>query len=211
MAELLEKYALQNLEQEVSETDPFTVARYEQFHRFMPKGARTVLDIGANTGRGGQRLAELNPAYELTALDCVQSRLDALPKAYSRSICGLSTEIPAPDRTFDAVVAGEFLEHLYPADVDPTLCEMQRVLKIRGRLLMTTPNPGYVRLRLTDGSVYGLSHLIQHWPDVLTQRLRSHGFSRVRVYGSGKMSRYLGYYFPVGALYGSYLIVGDKV
>ena len=210
MSDSLQKYASQNLEQHISESDPFTVERYEQFHAFMPKGARAILDVGANTGRGGQRLAELD-GYEITALDCVQSRLDALPKSYHSAICGLTNTIPADDRSFDAVLAGEFLEHLYPSDVDPTLCEFQRVLKIGGRLLMTTPNPDYIRLKLGGGTVYGVSHLTQHWPHILKNRLALHGFSRVKVYGSGKVSRYLGYYVPAMMLYGSYLIVGDKI
>ena len=145
LSEVLEKYVTQNLKQEVSETDLFTEERYAQFHRFLPRDAKSILDVGANTGRGGQRLAKLDLSYELTALDCVQSRLDALPKCYQQAICGLSNALPAEDESFDAIVAGEFLEHLYPSDVDPTLCEFQRILKVRGRLLMTTPNPDYVR------------------------------------------------------------------
>ena len=210
MTEILEKYVKQNLERPDSDTDPFTRERYVQFHRFLPKDAKTILDVGANTGRGGQRLAELNSVYRITALDCVQSRLDELPKCYCGVICGLSNAIPAEDQSFDAIVAGEFLEHLYPSDVDPTLGEFQRVLKVRGRLLMTTPNPAYFRLWLSGGTVYTVSHLTQHWPGVLKSRLQACGFSRVRIYGSGKMSRYLGYHFPIRALYGSYLIIGDK-
>ena len=45
----------------------------------------------ARTGRGGQQLAKLEPDYQLMALDCVQSRLDVLPKCYGRAICALST------------------------------------------------------------------------------------------------------------------------
>lgn len=126
----LAKYQAYNLEQEFSEEDPFTLDRYEQFHRFMPKGTISILDVGANTGRGGARLVESNPLYQVTALDCVQSKLNELPKCYARSICGLSNKIPAEDYSFDAIVAGEFLEHLYPSDVDPTICEFQRVLKL---------------------------------------------------------------------------------
>ena len=210
MTAIMDKYVSQNLEQQISETDLFTLERYAQFNRFLPVGAKSILDAGANTGRAGQRLAELNPLYELTALDCVQSRLDALPKCYLGAICGLSNPIPADDQSFDAIVAGEFLEHLYPSDVDPTLCEFQRILKVRGRLLMTTPNPAYIRLLLSAGTVYTVGHLTQHWPNVLRTRLEMHGYSHVRIYGSGKASRYLGYYFPLRTLYGSYLITGDK-
>jgi ubiquinone/menaquinone biosynthesis C-methylase UbiE len=210
MSELLEKYVRQNLEQQISESDPFTQERYVQFYRFLPKNSKSILDVGANTGRGGQRLAEFDSGFELTALDCLQSRLDTLPRCYRAAIRGLSNSIPAADQSFDAIVAGEFLEHLYPSDVDLTLCEFQRVLKIGGRLLMTTPNPAYLRLWLTAGTVYTVSHLTQHWPAVLKTRLCMHGFSRIRIYGSGKMSRYLGYFFPLLQLYGSYLIIGDK-
>jgi len=61
MPELQEKYATQNLAQGYSEADPFTRERYVQFHRFMPKHARSILDVGAGTGRGGQELAKLEP------------------------------------------------------------------------------------------------------------------------------------------------------
>jgi SAM-dependent methyltransferase len=140
----------------------------------------------------------------------VQERLDELPEAYREGVYGLSNEIPKDDCVFDAVVAGEFLEHLYPVDVDPTLSELQRVLKIGGRLLLTTPNPYYLKNKIKNESVYAVSHLTQHFPEVLRLRLKLHGFSRVKIYGSGKVSRYLGYYFPFRLVYGSYLITGDK-
>ncbi len=192
MVDLLVKYETQNLAQEVSERDPFTVERYEQFHTYLPKGAIDILDVGANTGRGGVALTKLSNRYRITALDCVESRLNVLPNCYHSSIYGLSNDIPAEDQMFDAIVAGEFLEHLYPSDVDKTLCEFQRLLKVGGRLLLTTPNPHYLRNILTRASVYSTSHLTQHSPKVLKFRLKMHGFSNVRVLGSGKMTRDLG-------------------
>jgi ubiquinone/menaquinone biosynthesis C-methylase UbiE len=211
MLDILDKYETQNLAQGGSESDPFTLERYEQFYAYMPKGAIDILDIGANTGRGGVVLKNLNNSFRITALDCVKSRLNAIPDCYHTTIYGLSNDIPAEDRTFDAIVAGEFLEHLYPSDVDTTLCEFQRVLKIGGRVLLTTPNPYYLRNILTGATIYGTSHLTQHWPKVLKLRLQMHGFSNVRVRGSGKMTRYIGYHVPFLALYGSYLITGDKI
>ena len=210
MADLHEKYEVQNTEQEVSEHDSFTPERYGQFFRHFPRGAQRVLDVGCNTGRGGLRLKEYNPLLEIVGLDCVQSRLDALPDCYAQAAYGLSTHIPFDDRSFDVVVAGEFLEHLYPADVDPTLCEFQRVLKNGGRLLLTTPNPHYLKNKLLGWSVLGTSHLTQHDPRILRLRLQMHGFSHVKLYGSGKVSRYLGRHFPIMAVYGSYLAVADK-
>jgi len=205
------KYEAQNLKQVTSEHDPFTIERYEQFARYIPRGATTLVDVGCNSGRGGARLKSLREEIQIFGLDCVQERLDALPGCYAKGVYGLSTKIPLDDCSIDVIVAGEFLEHLYPADVDPTLCEFQRVLKVGGRLLMTTPNPNYIKNRLSGGSVYdGISHLTQHFPEVLRNTLKAHGFSRVKLRGSGKVSRWLGEHFPFLPMYGSYLIVADK-
>jgi ubiquinone/menaquinone biosynthesis C-methylase UbiE len=210
MISLHERYEFQNAQQDVSESDSFTIERYEQFFRFIPGGTESVLDVGCNTGRGGLRLRELNPNLKLLGLDCVQERLNALPKSYSEGVYGLATDIPLKDQSLDVIVAGEFIEHLYPADVDKTLCEFQRVLKIGGKLLLTTPNPNYIKNKLDKTSVYGVSHLTQHFPKVLQLRLQMQGFSDVKTYGSGKVSRYLGWHFPILAIYGSYLVTASK-
>lgn len=203
-------YEALNLTQPESEHDPFTEDRYRQFYRFLPKGANSVLDIGCNTGRGGSVLKDLDGSLKIYGLDAVRDRLDRLPKnVYEEGVHGYSTKIPNDDDTYDAVVAGEFIEHIYQADVDQTLGEIFRVLKIGGRLLLTTPNPGDIKRKLRGRSILGGAHVSQHFPDTLKLKLRMAGFSRVRVYGSGKVTRYMGNHFPL-FLYGSYLAIGDK-
>jgi ubiquinone/menaquinone biosynthesis C-methylase UbiE len=203
-------YELQNAEQVISEHDDFTPDRYRHFFSLFPAKARRVLDIGCNTGTGGVVLKSLNSKLVITGLDCVERRLAALPAQYSNKIYGLSTDIPADDQSFDVVVGGEFLEHLYPGDVDRTLCEMQRVLAIGGRLLLTTPNPFYLKNRLSHKTIYGVSHLTQHFPKTLALRMMMHGFSNVRTCGTGRVSKYIGRHIPILSLYGSYLAYGDK-
>jgi ubiquinone/menaquinone biosynthesis C-methylase UbiE len=210
MNDLQARYETENKKQEVSEFDSFTIERYEQFGRLLSPAAKRVLDVGCNTGRGGEKLKRENPRLDVYGLDCVKERLNRLPDCYSKGIYGLSTDIPIEDGYFDVIVAGEFLEHLYSRDVDKTICEFQRVLKVGGRLLLTTPNPHYLRNRIFGKTVYGVSHLTQHFPGVLRLRLQMHGFSAVRIFGSGKVSRYLGTRFPIRAVYGSYLIKADK-
>ncbi|MBW4509595.1 MAG: class I SAM-dependent methyltransferase [Scytonematopsis contorta HA4267-MV1] len=201
-----------NAQQLVSERDPFTEERYCQFYRFFPANTRNVLDIGCNTGRGGQVLKHLNKNLEIYGLDCVNERLAKLPKeVYKEGIYGLSTEIPCEDRKFDVVVAGEFIEHIYAIDVDKTIAEIFRVLKIGGRLLLTTPNPLDIKKKFRDESVLNdVCHVSQHFHDALSLKLKMMGFSNIKVYGSGKVTRYLGYHFPLLHVYGSYLAMGDK-
>jgi ubiquinone/menaquinone biosynthesis C-methylase UbiE len=208
---LSEKYELQNSQAGSAEVDVFTPERYQQFFKFLPSSTQTVLDVGCANGRGGETLAKLDSSLELYGFDCVQKRLDALPKCYSKGIHGLSTNIPVDDKFFDVVVSGEFIQCLYPSDIDATLCEFQRILKVGGRLLMTTPNPHCFRNMIDGISLYSHeSQFSKHFPDMLRLRLLMHGFSRVKIYGSGKMSKYFGWYFPVLKVYGSYLILADK-
>jgi SAM-dependent methyltransferase len=204
-------YEALNLSQTESEHDPFTEDRYRQFYRFLPKDAHSVLDIGCNTGRGGRVLKSLDNNLLIYGLDAVRDRLDRLPKnVYEEGVHGYSTKIPNSDNTYDAIVAGEFIEHIYQADVDQTLGEIFRVLKVGGRFLLTTPNPGDIKRKFRGRSVLGGAHVSQHFPDTLKLKLRMAGFSRVRIYGSGKVSRYVGYHFPL-SIYGSYLAIGDKI
>ena len=67
-----------NRGQKLSEIDPFTEGRYEQFVRHLPRDARVVMDVGCNTGRGGVVMKTLRPGLRITGLDCVPERVEAL-------------------------------------------------------------------------------------------------------------------------------------
>lgn len=211
MSDKLTQYASENAAQTVAIHDTYSLERYQQFARHIPDGARTVLDVGCAEGRGGAELKRIRPQLSLLGLDCVEERLAELPESYAKGILGLTTQIPMDDRSCDAIVAGEFLEHLYPSDVDATLCEFQRILSIGGMLLMTTPNPYSLIMRKRRDTVYGVAHLTQHFPEVLKLRLKMHGFSKVRLIGSGKATRHFGEWMPILSVYGSYLIVAEKI
>ena len=205
-------YVALNESQVESEVDPFTATRYKQFAHWFAPNARRVLDVGCNTGRGGTVLKTLRPELEVVGLDLLQSRLDRLPKnVYGGVLCGSATAMPCDDECFDAVVAGEFIEHIPGHDASKFLQEAFRVLRMHGTLALTTPNPGDLKLRLRGGSNLGGSHVSQHHPEAMRLQLMMAGFNRVRIRGSGKVSWYLGTRVPYVNLYGSYMAVGCKV
>jgi predicted SAM-dependent methyltransferase len=123
----------------------------------------------------------------------------------------LSTGIPVSTASFDAVVAGEFIEHLAYADVLPTLAEFRRVLRPGGRALMTTPNPDSLRIKVTRGTMLGGAHLSAHYPKQLAQMMTEVGFRSPAWCGSGKSSTFVGERFPLFDVYGSYLIWADHL
>jgi len=208
------EYILQaNRERASAQSDPFTRERYRQMAGFLPRrdGLR-ILDVGSGVGRGGGEVKRLLPSARLTGLDCVPERVESLPKdLYEVGVCSFSHEIPLPMHSFDAIVAGEFVEHIPPQDVDRSLAEFQRLLVPGGVLVLTTPNPRYLRNVLTNYSIYqDPAHLIQHYPDCLRWRLRCLGFRGIKIRGCGKVTRYLGPHFPWLNVYGSYLISAVK-
>jgi SAM-dependent methyltransferase len=207
------KYAEINYGYDVRDVDSFTPNRYRQFFRHLNLSDQSMIaiDVGCNSGVGGQVLKQLAPQIQLLGLDCVPDNLEKLShEVYNHKICSDSTSIPLEDSSVQRIVSGEFIEHLYEADVEKTLHEFLRILEPGGRLLLTTPNPNYLILKLKGQSVIGGSHVSEHPAQDLRTRLEKIGFINLHILGSGKVSNYLGENFPLLALYGSYLLIADK-
>jgi 2-polyprenyl-3-methyl-5-hydroxy-6-metoxy-1,4-benzoquinol methylase len=105
-----------------------------------------VLDAGCGTGRHLRALAKL-PGLTIVGIDrnekdtekALQSLLQ-MPDALSRDYRVLTADIsalPFDDGTFECVICSEVLEHI--ADHEKALGEVVRVLKPRGRLVVSVP------------------------------------------------------------------------
>ena len=201
-----------NEQQTWSETDTFALERYSQFVRHMPTHGTHVLDVGCNTGRGGQRIKQHCPHLKLYGIDLVEDRIRRIPPGiYDHLLADSATTLPFADASFDTIVAGELVEHI-PADELPSMLrEFHRVLRPGGRLLLTTPNPHSYLVNLRKHDMYAdPSHINIMAVSVLSGHLNQAGFASTRVTGSGKVSRHLGERFPLFNVYGSYLTVSQK-
>jgi methionine biosynthesis protein MetW len=69
--------------------------------------------------------------------------------------------LPYEDNFFDIVVAGEIIEHIF--DTDLFLTEIRRVLKLGGKLLISTPNVASLGRRLL--LLFGASPLVELSPN----------------------------------------------
>src|SRR5262245_38370968 len=113
------------------------------FLRHIPGGAR-VLDAGC----GRSLFTEIRPHWPFTivAADVEHDLLRERKAQFEdvRWVVAPAWPLPFADASFQAVFAGELIEHL----VDPAqgLAEFQRVLQPGGALILTTPN----RLRLAN-------------------------------------------------------------
>src|SRR2546427_581269 len=106
-------------------------------------GGRRVLDAGCGSGYGADLL--VREAREVLGIDISDDAIDYARRHYradnlrfERASC---LEIPAPDGSFDLVMAFELIEHL--ADWQAFLREVRRVLAPGGQFLVSTPNQRY--------------------------------------------------------------------
>lgn len=145
--------------------------------------AERVLDLGCGTGDLAADMA--SAGARVTGADVAQAALDRArrrhPELDLRRIA-LDGPLPFADGEFDAVWSSEVIEHV--ADTARWLSEVRRVLAPRGRVLLTTPSHG--RLRLLAGGIERYSqpvgdHLHLYTARSLRELLSDFGFGEVEV------------------------------
>jgi 2-polyprenyl-3-methyl-5-hydroxy-6-metoxy-1,4-benzoquinol methylase len=163
--------------------------------RFLLDGVRPgerVLDVGCGEGRFAAELARAG--VEVVAIDVAEEPLRRARELYPEldlRLVGGAGGWPAPDAGFDAVWAGEVIEHV--ADTAAWLSQLRRTLRPGGRLLLSTPAHGPLRrLRLAISERAFADHfdplgdhLHFYTRRMLARLLEEFGFERVRVAAAG--------------------------
>ena len=206
-------YEEKNLLQTWSETDSFTVERYNQFCRHINNTSGTILDVGCNTGRGGATLKNRMPSAKIFGLDVVETRIHQIPgNIYEKVIYTSLMDLDnGYDHFFDYIVAGEVIEHIAPGEIGSFIDTLYRILRPGGMIIITTPNPNALLVKLGRTSVYNdPSHLSIMDSKLLSAKLSRSAFKNIKVLGSGKATRYLPENFPLLLPFGSYLIKANK-
>jgi 2-polyprenyl-3-methyl-5-hydroxy-6-metoxy-1,4-benzoquinol methylase len=129
-----------------------------------------VLEFGAGTGTLIRRLTEQGCAGTLTGADLLP-RPQGIPDRVGWIQADLNAPLPCPDRSFDAIISTEVIEHL--ENPRAVFREFSRLLKPGGRLLLTTPNQESIR-SLAALIVRGhfVAFLDESYPAHLTALLR---------------------------------------
>ncbi len=146
-----------------------------------------VLDLGCGAGDLTAELARIGARP--TGVEVAQAAIDrarARHPGLEFVLAPLDGALPSDDGAFDVVWASEVIEHV--ADTARWLSEVRRVLRPRGRLLLTTPN--HSRLRLLVGGIERYSeplgdHLHLYSARSLRQVLTEFDFSAIEIRGLG--------------------------
>jgi len=102
-------------------------------------GGETILDAGCGNGRFMESILKSSPNLKIKGLDFSESEIKtAREKNLDVLQADFEKGIPLSKETFDFIYAGEVIEHLFNPDF--FLDELNRVLKKKGHILITTPN-----------------------------------------------------------------------
>jgi SAM-dependent methyltransferase len=142
-----------------------------------------ALDLGCGDGRFTGEMARAGA--HVVGVDVAQAALDraaAREPGLDFRLAPIDGPLPLEDNAFDLVWASEVIEHV--ADTARWLSEARRVLVPDGRLLITTPSHG--RLRVALGGVERFSeplgdHLHLYTSASLRRVLEEFGFTGVEV------------------------------
>jgi SAM-dependent methyltransferase len=143
VTDLGERYAEHHRERRAEGEFVFVPERIPLFRAAIGRGKR-VLDLGCRSGALTRHFLEGN---DVVGLDV---DAEALAKAETLGIqpvqANVEDPLPFEDASFDAVVAGELLEHLqFP---DALIAEIARVLRPGGVLVGSVPNAYRLQGRL---------------------------------------------------------------
>ena len=146
-----------------------------------------VLDLGSGDGRFTQEIARMgaNPI----GVDVAQAALARARAGYPEiefRLAPFDGPLPFDDGSFDVVWSSEVIEHV--ADTARWLSEVRRVLVPRGRLLLTTPSHGRLRVALNGIEEFSDplgDHLHLYTRASLTALLGEFGFDEISVRTAG--------------------------
>jgi SAM-dependent methyltransferase len=151
-----------------------------------------VLDAGCGDGIFVAFVRELG--FQVSGIDVSDAAIERAktrcPDADLR-VASLEDQLPFPDATFDAVWCTEVLEHIF--NVHAALAELNRVLLVRGSLILTTPYHGFVKNLLIALSGFDrhfnpeISHIRFFTRATLDRCLRRAGFVPIEWAGVGRM------------------------
>lgn len=148
----------------------------------MPKDTNKVLDIGCSSGVLTAEVAKALPKSKVVGLDSYRDAILFAREKYPNIsfVCADAHKLPFKNHSFDLIICTETLEHV----VDPrkTLLEMKRVLKNKGRAIISMDSGSLMFKTIwffwtkTKGRVWQNAHLHEFNSYILENLIREVGF-----------------------------------
>jgi len=155
-----------------------SVFRYRESISFVPKGS--ALDIGCGNGKFMQAMNSLGWQFEGVEFNPVA--VDACREAGLKVFHGDLQAGAYGDNSFDLITARHVIEHI--PDPENFVCEIARILKKGGRMVIQTPNSKALGRRWFGTNWYANDvprHLVLFNTGNLNMLAERHGLRRIKV------------------------------
>ena len=142
---------------------------------------KKIMDYGCGPGYGSEILSKY--AKKVIGVDIRTKAIDYARRTYQQSnltfqVISPSKPLPFKEKYFDVIISSHVIEHI--PDVNTYLCELKRILKINGKLIISTPNRKF-RL-LPFQKPYNPYHIREYTPKSLKKELKNN-FHTVEIKG----------------------------
>jgi len=161
---------------------------------------KKVLNVGCGNGKFLNK--EFLIKNTVTGIDVSLNALEEARGYYHIPLhADLESGIPVKDEDMDVVIASEVIEHI--VDTDFFLCEVNRILKPEGVLILTTPNVNtplsFMMMLLLDmppyrSARYRAPHVRDFTKRTLRLAIENNGFEIKNYYGTALFIPLLGYF-----------------
>jgi 2-polyprenyl-3-methyl-5-hydroxy-6-metoxy-1,4-benzoquinol methylase len=165
----------ERIDENIDHTPPdgMTRDRIEVTYKFLPKGVRKILDIGAGYGYV-EKLLSKNKDIEIFGNDISPNAIKNLKKRFKGSFKLESLyEMNYKSEAFDAIFMLEVLEHVPPSKTFGLLADIKRMLRKQGYLILSVPmNEGLETMKDNPNG-----HMRMYTEDLIKAELEIIGFS----------------------------------
>lgn len=161
--------------------------KWKTLNEFLRGSKGSLLDIGCADGTTTRNIKQRHPKLKITGVDLYDSAIK-YAKSVSSDITFITADVhklPFGNKTFNAVVAVEVLEHLH--EPEQVLTEINRVLKPGGTFIVGQDTDSLLFKMVwwvwgkMKGSVWDESHISCITPDILIKRIKKAGFKVEKV------------------------------
>lgn len=124
---------------------------FKKYLRSLIEGKRLkILDVGCGSGLNSKKLSFYN--HDITGVDISYEAIKKYKKnKFKGYVADVTKGLPFKKNTFDIILCSEVIEHV--VDTNTFLSELNRVLKKKGQLFLSTPNSSFWVYRLF--SIFG--------------------------------------------------------
>ncbi|PTD94179.1 hypothetical protein C9439_03790 [archaeon SCG-AAA382B04] len=148
----------------------------------------SVLDLGCGDGFLTDKIADI--CKRVVGVDKSESGIRYAENLVCKENCsfmlGSAADLPLKDDTFDVVTLFEVIEHINENSIGKFVSEVKRVLRDKGKVIITTPNPDNLLNRILGREKVVGNHKREYQPSEVKS-----------IFGDLKMIDIVGIYLPI--------------